>query len=276
MSYATLMVVLAAGRPNAHVLDAVRALAERFDSRVVGVAACRPLQVVCQDYQLPAPCFEEDRKQIDRQLHAAEHDFRTFLSSRAGRIEWRPATTLLPLAVHVAQEARGCDLVIVSSGAADGEPDVTRVVDLTELVMECSRPVLIVPEKAAPASFDDIIVAWKDTREAQRAAADALPLLKRARRVTIVALSSPETLPKARAGIDRILEWLQQHGVPARARIETAEKSNATQLNAIAAQLKADLVVAGAYGHLRGRDWILGGITHDVLHGAHRCTMVSH
>ena len=275
MPYATLMAVLAAGRSNAHVLETARVLAGRFDARVVGIAACRPVQVVCQDYQLPAPCFEEDRKQIERQLSAAEHEFRSALSIRADRIEWRPATTLLPLAVYAAQEARASDLVIVSPEPSHAERDVTREMDLTELVMQCSRPVLIVPKGVAP-TFDDVIVAWKDTREAQRAVADALPLLKRARNVTLVELSPADKLPRARAEIDRIQEWLRQHGVSAHARIETAEKSNAGQLNMIAAQLKADLVVAGAYGHLRGRDWILGGITSEALHGASRCTLLSH
>jgi nucleotide-binding universal stress UspA family protein len=268
------MAALTVGRANAHVLQVTCELAGRFDAKVVGLAACRPIQVVCQDYSPPAACFDEDRKQIERQLKDAEGEFRAVLKSRADQIEWRPSTTLLPLSVHLAQQARGADLVIVPVDRPHATMDTTREIDLTDLVMHCSRPVLLVPHTSHPA-FERILVAWKDTREAQRAAADALPLLIRAQQVTVVEIAAQEKLAQARDHIEQVIGWLKQHGISAVARIETPARSNASQLNAIADEMKADLMVAGAYGHTRGQAWVLGGVTHDVLQGQ-RCVLLSH
>jgi nucleotide-binding universal stress UspA family protein len=274
LTYATLMAALTVGRSNAAVLQVARELAGRFDARVIGVAACRPIQVVCQDYSLPAACFDEDRKQIARQLSDAEDEFRTVLKDRGAQIEWRPSTTLLPLSVHVAQQGRGADLVIVPVDHPRASVDATREIDLIDLVMHCSRPVLLVPE-AGHDGFDRVLVAWKDTREAQRAAADALPLLARARQVTVLEIAPQEKLAQAREHIEQVIGWLKQHGISAAARVEPPARSNASQLNAIADEMKADLMVAGAYGHTRGQTWVLGGVTHDVLQGR-RCILLSH
>jgi hypothetical protein len=114
MTYATLMVPLRLGQANAAVLQVVGDLAERFHAGVIGVAACRPIQVVCRESPVPAVLFEEDRKAIDRQLKAAEVEFRTVLQSRASRLEWRPRVTVLPLSDYLASEARSADLVVMA------------------------------------------------------------------------------------------------------------------------------------------------------------------
>ena len=72
MTLTTLMVGLQAGRSNRAVLAAAADLAERFGSGVIGVAACRPIEVACFDYSVPAKLFDEDRKQAARDLQAAE------------------------------------------------------------------------------------------------------------------------------------------------------------------------------------------------------------
>jgi len=275
MTYATLMAALTVGRSNAGLLQATGALAERFDAKVIGIAACRPIEVVWRDFPLPAPCFAEDRKQIDRQLNEAEGEFRALLKTGADRLEWRAGTTVLPLSVHLAQEARGADLVVVSIDRPRAGLDATREVDVVDLVMQCSRPVLLLP-KAAPTTFDRVLLAWKDTPEAERAATAALPFLARASSVTVVTIAALEKLADARATLDQVVGWLKQHGIAAQVRIETPTKSNAAQLGAIADQLHADLLVAGAYGHRRGHAWVLGGVTSEALHGSHRCVLLSH
>ena len=113
MTYATLMVPLQLGQTNAPLLQVVGDLAERFHAGVIGVAGCRPLQVVCRESPVPAVLFEEDRKAIDRELKAAEAEFRTVLQNRANRLEWRPRVTVLPLSDYLASEARSADLVVM-------------------------------------------------------------------------------------------------------------------------------------------------------------------
>ncbi len=119
MTYATLMVLLQLGQANANLL-----------------------QVVCRESPVPAQLFEEDRKEFDRALRAAEVGFRTALQSRASRLEWRPRVTVLPLSDYLAGEARGADLVVTGTDR-NAPPFVpTRQVDTSDLVIQAGRPVL--------------------------------------------------------------------------------------------------------------------------------------
>ena len=276
MTYASLMVSVAPGCSNDALLRAVGRLAERFRSGVIGVAACRPIQAVCSDYAVPAKLFEEDRKQIALQLRAVESEFRTALQARAVHLEWRPRTTTSPLSVHLAREARSADLVVVGVDRSMSPFDPTRHVDVRDLVMEIGRPVLIVPTTVAGAAFDRVLVGWKDTRESQRAIADALPFLARAAQVTVAGIASQEELAEIRTQLGEVTGWLEHHGVAARSLAFTARGTHANELSALADELGADLIVAGAYGHSRQREWVLGGVTSDLLGRAERCSLMSH
>ena len=81
--------------------------------------------------------------------------------------------------------------------------------------MQCGRPVLIVPPAPAGASLDHVMVAWRDTREARRAAMDALPLLRRATQVTIVEIAAQEDMPSATRRLEEVARWLAGHGIAA-------------------------------------------------------------
>ena len=276
MTYASLMVSVPLGRSNDALLRVTARLAERFRSGVIGVAACRPIQAVCSDYAVPARLFEEDRKQIAIQLKAAEAEFRAALQARAGHLEWRPRTTMSALSVHLAREARSADLVLVGIDNSPSPLDPTRHVDVRDLVMQIGRPVLIVPKAAAGATLDRVLVGWKDTRESQRAIADALPFLVRAAQVTVAGIATQEELAEVRTQLVEVTGWLEHHGIAARSLATTARGTHANELGALTDELGADLIVAGAYGHSRQREWMLGGVTRDLLVRAERCSLMSH
>jgi nucleotide-binding universal stress UspA family protein len=277
MTYASLMVSVPLGRSNEALLRVTARLAERFQSGVIGVAACRPIQAVCSDYAVPAKLFEEDRKQIAIQLKAAEAEFRSALQAHARHLEWRPRTTMSALSVHLAREARSADLVLAGIDNSPSPLDPTRHVDARDLVMQIGRPVLFVPTAAAVATFDRVLVGWKDTRESQRAIADALPFLARATQVTVAGIAAQEELAEVRTQLAEVTGWLEHHGVAApRSLAATARGTHANELGALAEELGADLIVAGAYGHSRQRDWVLGGVTSDLLLRADRCSLMSH
>jgi nucleotide-binding universal stress UspA family protein len=132
------------------------------------------------------------------------------------------------------------------------------------LVMQVGRPVLIVPATADKLKLEQVIIAWKDTRETQRAAFNAVPLLKTAAHVTVVEISTDEELAAARTQIEDV-GWLKWHGVWQRSHASPSIGDDASSLNAIAREKGADVIVAGAYGHSRMREWILGGVTRDLL-----------
>jgi nucleotide-binding universal stress UspA family protein len=271
----TLMVNVCLGRPNTRVLDATVRVAAKFDAGIIGVAACRPIHTVCRDFAVPAVLFDEDRKEIERHVEAGELEFRHAVAQLKGRIEWRARTTVVPLAEHLARQARNADLVVVGTEPGDGQCDTTRQPDICDFVMSAGRPVLLVPAAAPMNGLDRVVVAWKDTREARRAIVDALPFLKAAARTTIVELAEDEELPEARSGVAEVVSWLGHHGITADAKVTLPSRANATQLDAIAGELEADLIVAGAYGYVRQGQWILGGVTTQLLAGD-RCAIVAH
>lgn len=274
MTYATLLVNLILGRPNTKLLEVAGSLADRFGAGVIGLGACRPVHAICHDYPVPAALFEEDRKQIDRQVRAAEAEFRAAMTKNRRQVEWRGRTSTLPLADHLAREARAADLLVVGV-EKKAAPDATREPDVCDLVMQVGRPVLLVPAAAPASGFERVVVAWKDTREAQRAIVDALPFLTKASKVTVVEIAAEESLAEARSRLTEVVTWLAHHGVVAQAKAVPSTTANAPQLEAVADELGADLIVAGAYGYSRQRKWVLGGITSELLAGD-RCALVAH
>ena len=275
MTYATVMVNLTLGRSNAPALTAAVAVAEQCGAGITGVAACRPIEIACRDYALPAALFDEDRKQAAQQTKAAEIEFRDAVANARGPTVWRAGRTAIPLADHLSRQARDADLIVTGAPPTDREIDVTRQVDIQDLVMSAGRPVLLVPNSAPPGRFERILVAWKDTREAQRAIADALPLLAACPHVTVVQITPPEELAAAKAGMADVMRWLGLHQVRAESVLAPAIGANAKQLRRIARDVGADLIVAGVYGYKRERQWVLGGVTADLLAGD-RCALLAH
>jgi nucleotide-binding universal stress UspA family protein len=121
-----------------------------------------------------------------------------------------------------------------------------------------------------------VVVAWKDTRESQRAVLDALPLLKVAAHITVVEIAPKDGLASARRRLEDLVAWLERHGVTAEPLAVAATGEDADQLAHFVQEHEADLMVAGAYGHSRLREWVLGGVTHDLLMSAACCSLVSH
>ena len=137
-----------------------------------------------------------------------------------------------------------------------------------EIVIATGRPVLVVPYAGA---FDTVgrraLVAWDGTREAARAANDALPLLENAEAVTVMFVGARETaLEEHHPSIERMVHHLQRHGIAARAE-ETlhGDLRISDVLLSRAADLAADLLVAGAYHHSQLREALVGGVSRELL-----------
>ena len=103
MTYATVMVNLQLGRSNAKLLQIAGDLAERFGVGLIGVAACQPMQIIYGDTYVSANLIEEDRKEIDRELAAAEAEFRAALRGRVSHLEWRSEVTVFSLSRYLAR-----------------------------------------------------------------------------------------------------------------------------------------------------------------------------
>jgi len=276
MTYKTLMVHLQIGQSNAGLLRIADDLAQSFQARLIGVAVCQPMRMLFNDGYMPAELIEDDRQNMEQQIAATEAEFRTVIHQRAGDLDWRSTITLDPLPDYLAGEARNADLIMTSVDQTASSFDASRNVNVGDLVMQLGRPVLLVPSTLGKLKLERIVVAWDDTREARRAALDALPFLKRAAHVAVVEIANDAYLPAARSHLRDVVAWLRRHGVEAEPIASLALGDDVAQLSAIASDHGAELVVAGAYGHSRLREWVLGGVTRALLHSSERCSLLSH
>lgn len=276
MTYTTLMVHLECGRPNTAALRVAGDLAERLHANVIGIAACQPMRVIYSDGYVSGDILEQDRKQIDDELKAAEAEFRAAMDPRTDSIEWQSAAVYTPLSEYLAKEACRADLIVTGVDHNASLFDTSRHVDIGDYVMQAGRPCLIVPAETGKFALEHAVVGWKDSGETRRAVCDALPLLKAAGRVTVATIAAKDDLPAARTRLADVTGWLKRHGIDATPIASESTGDDAAELNAIVQEQGADLLVAGAYGHSRVREWVLGGVTRDLLLRAGRCVLVSH
>jgi nucleotide-binding universal stress UspA family protein len=273
------MVRLAAGDPNDALLQFTADLAVRLKvTQVIGISACQPVQIYgSPDMYVPPVIIEEDRERIDKEFKAAEDSFRAALEGKATSLEWRSTViTYGSIADYIAEQMRAADLLITAAEEGGSLFDRTRHVNVADLILRAGRPVLVIGSTVDKLDLKSVVVAWKDTREARRAVEDALPLLMLADRVAVVEVAADEELAQARARTEDVADWLARHGVAASARAVAAANEEATQLSKVTKELDAGLLVGGAYGHTRLREWVLGGVTRDLLLRPAGCSLVSH
>jgi nucleotide-binding universal stress UspA family protein len=275
MNYKTLMAHLHIGHSNAAVLQTTRNLAERFKAEVVGVIVGQQTQMIYGRGYAVMDFFDREDAQIEKKIAEAEASFREAFKGFSRAIEWRSTITREPMADYVVAEARNADLIVTGISPSDfyeGPAGVTA----GEIVMQSGRPVLAVPVATEKFALDNILVGWKNTREARRAISDALPLLREARQVSVVEIAVEEDMEAANKRLCDVLSWLRRHDIAADSLVVPSKDDDATQFISIAKQQSANLVVIGAYGHSRLREWVLGGVTNGLLQNANFCTLLSH
>jgi nucleotide-binding universal stress UspA family protein len=275
MTYATLLVNLESGQSNSHLLQVAARLAARLQASVIGITACSPIQLLYGDGYVDGEVFEQDRREIDKEIAAAHAEFRSAIGTQARIFDWRSAVPFAPLGDYLAAEARSADLILTAS-APNGSPNNARQIDLGGFIMQVGRPVLVVAKEPATLDLKHVIVAWKDTREARRAAADALPILRIATSVSLVEIAPKAELGAAGSRLSDVAAWLARHNIIAECLPVASDGDDADHLNAVAQERGADLIVAGAYGHSRVREWALGGVTRSLLKASARSVFTSH
>ncbi|MEO5797267.1 MAG: universal stress protein [Rhodoferax sp.] len=275
MAYTSLMVQLEPGHANTAVLQATGELAALFHAHVVGIAVCRPMQMVYGEAYMSGELIESEKKQMQADVDAAEIAFRNALQSRAAGLEWRSMVMFAPLTDFVVHEARGVDLLITARGSKDSI-DPSRGVYVGDLIMQLGRPIFVVPAVREDVALDRVVVGWTDSREARRAVVDAMPLLQKATHVVVAEIVADADFAPAHTRLNDVVAWLQRHGVAAKPVVALSTGDDAKGLEDIAEDQGAGVIVAGAYGHSRLREWALGGVTHKLLQHADRCLLVSH
>ena len=147
------------------------------------------------------------------------------------------------------------------------------------MLMGAGRPLLIVPHFGDfPVVGQNVLIAWKETRESARAVSDALPFLKRASKVVVMSISSPKDDSVRQSQSDAgIAAYLARHDIVAKVRPEVAEDIDVGNLLlSRAADLSTDLIVMGAYSRARLAERVLGGVTRLMLQSMTVPVLMSH
>jgi len=281
MSYKDLLVVLDAGAPARGRIDVAAALAERFAAHLAGLYPLpipqRPRELGYFDPAMLDPFFAEARERARDAADEVRERFEHITKLRGVTAEWR----LIPEGPEAdpAAHARYVDLTIL--GQLDPDRGEAEIIDRRpeQVALASGHPVLVVPY-AGP--FENVgrrvVVGWSATREAARAVNDAMPLLMAADVVNVLTIDAHEA-PRghgALPGADISLH-LARHGV--KATIEqtvSGDLSVGDTLLSRAADLGADLLVMGAYGHSRLRELLLGGATRTLLRSMTLPVLMSH
>jgi len=175
-----------------------------------------------------------------------------------------------------AQLAHCVDLIIATR--PDGEARrLVRDEVPDKVLIEAGAPVLVLPQEwpYGPVG-DNVVIAWNASREAARAVHDAMPLLERAKKVTIFSFSARTRGFKVAA--QQLAEHLQRHGVAAHLS-DWTDTGDVSALEALFASLDtqdADLIVAGAFGHSRLFESLFGGVSVDLLRQPTAPILMSH
>ncbi len=269
MTFASIMVAVDLTQAARERLRLAGHLADAAGAGLIGVAAGEPpfgvppVGPTLGSSYAPAAATEIVMNDLTR----AQAVFEAETSARR-RASWRSG--LAPSLPFLIAQAAAADLVVV--GCREDAASFPFAIDPGDLAMQLGGPMLVVPPGRDRLEARRILIGWTDTREARRAVRDALPFLGQASEVVIASVDDG-----APAGTQDLVGLLGDHGIATR--VVTPDATGATTSEALldaAAQCGADLIVAGAYGHSRLREWVFGGVTRDLLAHTPVCCLMSH
>jgi len=263
MEIRRILVVLEPDNFSPELLQCAVGLAERFRAELIGFSAAMPRPVSAGvDYSgVAAEIYAEQLTDLEKRLERLEQQFRAAVPSEM-KTFWRQMIEIPDRGII--NISRCADLVLMGSSPAERD-GMIREPDPATVVLSLGRPLLLVGSGVSRIAADRIVVGWKDTREARRAVADALPFLKAASAVMVCAVEEGD-FAVAKPSLRDALDWMQSHGVKVTGDVVPCDAAGlAATLEKARVEFGADLVVTGAYGHSRMREWLLGGMTRELI-----------
>lgn len=277
MTYKTIVAILDTPAHAAPVTDFALAAAARFDAHVLAVHAETLASVpLIAPMEIPDPAaIEALQAAAKRETAEIQKIFNERTARDSRPAEWRSFMSSAGYGAASAMETiRAADLVI----ASQGDPAHEGRSDLENLLFDSGRPVLLVPYfMTEPKEIRRVMIAWNGSREAARAAFDALPFLKIADAVEVFCVNPPERPNQApdMTGIE-LAGALSRHGV--NVTLTSQEGGGVSASTAIENRLvdnSVDLLVMGAYGTSRWWEMLFGGVTRSLLESMTALSLMS-
>jgi nucleotide-binding universal stress UspA family protein len=174
------------------------------------------------------------------------------------------------------REARSADAFVTlrpNGGAAQQDYVVESV------LFGSGRHLLLFPDQklASKANFERVLVAWNGSRESTRALAEAMPYLYKAKSVDVAVAGEKSEVEFDAVMAEEVISHLDHHGISAELRhVKSRHGEVGARLIGEAQRRKADVIVMGGYGHSRLREWLLGGVTFELLHESPVPILIAH
>ena len=273
MTFTTLLVYVDASAAGAARVETACDLAKTFDAHLIGVSASMGPPPMVDPLSAGAGVLAAYREVAEEEIQDARNTFEAAVQARSAKSEWRGGVDW-PVDL-VVRSARAADLVIIGP-RTDFTP--YRTPDPASVVEAIGRPVLLILDAPARSPLEGpTVVGWKNTREAQRAVAASLPLLRRAPAVSVIEVAAEGCEQQAAAGLADVRTFLGRHGIEASTQVLTkGGQTTSSRILAHAESLNAGLIVAGGYGHARLQQWILGGVTNTLLKHSPVSVLLTH
>lgn len=221
---------------------------------------------------LMPPINEIDPKHRDD----AKRRFDQTVSNGAKSGAWNELKGEPPIPGFV-QYALYADLLVLGQRDPKDATGLDVPADFVEsVIIDSGKPALVIPYVGEYASVPQtVLVAWKPTRESARALAGALPMLQRARAVHVMCADEP--LFDAQETRAQLKAYLHRHGITGvHEHLGLGGSDIGNGLLSLAADLSADLLVMGCYGHSRARELVLGGASRLVLQSMTLPVLMAH
>lgn len=280
MSWKDLLVALDPAPDTPGRVELAVALAARFTAHLAALypvpSTEPPRHLAYPDLVMLEPVYHQWRERALEEAEAARQAFERAAQRHGLSHEWRAAAegTQADPAMH----ARCADLAILGQRDPDNDQMAMFRPSPERVSLATGRPILVVPYAGHFAAIGErVLIAWNAGREAARAVADAMPLLTTADRVDVLVVDAPEADEHGEAPGADLARHLARHGVEAR--IERSQSAGVPVGELIlsrAADLGADLLLMGAYGHSRARELLLGGATRSILASMTIPVLMSH
>src|SRR5258708_4229724 len=272
-----IVVNLTGGAPQEFAADYAISLAKLFEAHIAGVGFIyEPVIPGSVLGGSRTDLIEAQREENTKTAKAATSRF----EAAAGRAGLSAEVRIIDASVAGAADlfgriARRFDLAVV--GQARPKEGASEELLIEGALFESGRPVVVVPYvQTQGVTLDRVLVLWDGSRPATRAIADALPFLRHAKAIDIVAVSGERGKGSELVGTN-MARHLARHGLAVE--LKRVSAGNVDVPAAIRSQIAAtgaDFIVMGGYGHSRLREFILGGVTRTILTSSTIPVLMSH
>ncbi len=269
MSYKTILLCLDNLENAERLTKAASIIARKFDAHLIGIHAMRLMdiypEVAVHLTTAIKANFDNEQATIDK---AIEKVFNNVTSKEDFVSEWRNTKAISAnIAEKILEHARCSDLVILPQPNLDhNRAEQTSI--QREIIEDCGRPVLVIPQNGAFENIgDNMLIGWSPTREATRAAHDAVPFAQKGTTATIFCVDNKDDDNSYFAHTAREMAvCYDRNGI--KAQVKSRKKLKLAIGDEIlneAADSGADLIVNGAYGHSKIYDFIVGATTPHLM-----------